>query len=315
VSVSSELPQWLQNVRAAISSIRKKVISIRQEGQEEIHRGLEKVESADRIDRDIDYLDRVFSVDIPSKDLNDEIIMISGSYLSQGLMDADDRLSEAITIATVAGKHSQEQHGYFVRAVTDSDSSSGSAVYMGASIENRLHTLNPRTTMVFEEDPPGRIADRENMFKELEAKLAPHGDKFVSMLRGSEQSLNRDDEDALSQATHSMRDCFQQLIEHLAPTDAVKAQPWYEPVKGPPEGVSRRQRLKFILYRSGEDMDEETLSSLDKLADSAKNSLDLCIARAHNHDSQLKKKEILLSIDHARYALNRVMEVAQMHAD
>ena len=315
MSDRSELPQWLSNVRAAIRSIRDKVMSIRQEGQEEIRRGLEKVEKADRLEREIDYLDRVFSVDIPSEQLNDEIIMISGSYLSQGLMDVDNRLSKAIAIASEAGQYAQEHHGYFVRAVSDSGSSSGSAVYLAASIENRLHTLNPRTTVIFEEDPPERIADRDKLLEELEAKLATHGDKFVAMLKGSEDALNRDNVDALSQAAHSMRDCFQQLIEHLAPTDAVKAQPWFEPVEGPPEGVSRRQRLRFILYRSGENTDEEALASLDKLADSAKSSLDLCIARAHDHDPELTRNEVLLAIDYARHALNHVMDFAHTNGD
>jgi hypothetical protein len=128
------------------------------------------------------------------------------------------------------------------------------------------------------------------------------------MIRGSEEALARDHPDALSQAAYSMRDCFQQLIEHLAPSEAVKVQPWFQPVSGPPDGVSRRQRLRFI-YRSGDSVDERTLTSLDNLADSAVNSLDLCIARAHQHDPELTREEVRLSIDQGRHALIRVLKL------
>jgi hypothetical protein len=63
-----------------------------------------------------------------------------------------------------------------------------------------------------------------------------------------------------------------------------------------------------MLYGSGENVDDRTIQQLDELSDIAKNSLDLCIARAHDHDLSLTKEEVLLGIDQARNALLQVLK-------
>ena len=129
------------------------------------------------------------------------------------------------------------------------------------------------------------------------------------MLEGSETALGIDTPDSQSQAAHSMRDCFQQLLEQLAPSKVVESQPWFKPTDGAPGGISRRSRLRYMLYGSGENVDDRTIQQLDELSDIAKNSLDLCIARAHDHDPSLTKEEVLLVIDQARNALLHVLKL------
>jgi hypothetical protein len=49
------------------------------------------------------------------------------------------------------------------------------------------------------------------------------GEQYEAMVEGSETALHLETPDSLSQAAHSMRDCFQQLLEELAPSKIVKA--------------------------------------------------------------------------------------------
>jgi hypothetical protein len=127
------------------------------------------------------------------------------------------------------------------------------------------------------------------------------------MLRGSEEALHNEGTDHLSHAAHSMRDLFQQLIEHLAPSEAVKAQSWFVATPGAPGGVSRMSRLRYMLYGTGENLDEEELRQLDDAAERAKIALDVSIARAHDHDPQLTGAEVELAIEHARFSLLEVL--------
>jgi hypothetical protein len=129
------------------------------------------------------------------------------------------------------------------------------------------------------------------------------------MLEGSESALGISTPDSQSQAAHSMRDCFQQLLEQLASSRVVKSQPWFTPTEGAPGGISRRSRLRYMLYGSGENVDARTIQQLDELADIAKDSLDLCIARAHDHDPSLTKEEVILVVDQARNTLLHVLKL------
>jgi hypothetical protein len=129
------------------------------------------------------------------------------------------------------------------------------------------------------------------------------------MLLGSEEALQQMEVyDHSSHAAHLTRDLFQQLVEHLAPSKAVEQQPWFEPTPEAPGWVSRRSRLRYILYGSGALFDEEGTKLLDESADSAKVALDLCIARAYNHHPELEKSEVQLAIDQVRFALLEVLK-------
>lgn len=75
--------------------------------------------------------------------------------------------------------------------------------------------------------------------------------------------------------------------------------------------TTRFELLQFnnLLYSSGGAFDDETLSYLDELAEIVKNSLDLCMARAHQHDLSFKKNEILPVIEQAQNDLVLVLDI------
>ena len=303
------VPGWVKEGRSLLAQIVSNAGVIKVEGQAEARRGLEKAEAADDIQHEAEYLNSVFNQQLDPVYWNDEIIAASGIRLVNRLQVLDDQMQYLSASVVVAGERGEEEQINFIRAVSDSDSSSASALYLGAGMEIRFQAITPAYEPIMTYDQPDRLNSREELFTDLKTEVAEFGDKYVKMLEGSESALDLEAPDSLSQAAHSMRDCFQQLLEQLAPSGVVKAQPWFEPTDGAPGGVSRRSRLRYMLYGSGENVDESRLSRLDDLAALAKDSLDMCMARAHEHDPTLTHDEVRLAIDQARDALVRVLQV------
>jgi len=305
---SNELPKWVLESQEHLNSINPKIEAIKKEAQAEIKRGLEKAQKADSLQQESEYLFRILSQNHDSQYWNDEIITISGTWLANRIESLDTELDIILGYAADAGGIDENYHRQFLSAVSSTDSTAGSAIYLGAGIEKRFLSIEPTYKPVLTDFEPKRLTSREELFEELKSVLDTLGKEFVVMLQGSEIALGLTNPDSLSQAAHSMRDCFQQLLEQLAPSKVVESQPWYKATPGAPGGISRRSRLRYMLYGSGENVDEQAIKQLDVLTDIAKNSLDLCIARAHDHDQSLTREEVLLAIDQGRNALLHVLK-------
>jgi len=305
----SSTPKWVQTSRESVDEIRVKAGSIRGAGQEEIWMGLEQVTIANNIEREVDYVGRIVFQEHSEEVWNDEVVTASGLQLAGTLDNLNSQAGLLSGYAIASAQAQEEQHGHFVRAVSSTEGSSGSAVYIGAAVERRIQAIQPEYKPFYIDSPPQRLISRGQQFRELAEMLGEYDARFRSMLEGSEAALDLDSADHLSQAAHSMRDLFQHLLEHLAPSEAVKAQPWFELTEGAPGGVSRRSRLRYLLYGSGELIDEGIIGQLDITAHAAKQSLDLCIARAHDHDPSLTVDEVRLAIDQARFSLAKVLEL------
>ena len=302
------MKNWRDSSRDRAGKLLEKIRDIRKAGLDEAKMGLEKVSIADGLERDTEYIFRVVGLDLPDDVLNDEIVTISGAQLDRSLANLDAQANDLLDYASESVKHQENLHGLFIYSEPMAYSSSGTAVYNAASIESRFQAIIPEYSPTFIEDPPSNLSSRESQFEQLANMLKPYDPKYLNMLNGSEEALNAVAADHLSQASHSMRDLFQQIIEHLAPTEVVKTQPWFELTPGAPTGVSRRSRIRYLIYGTGENVDDEVIRNLDEIADSAKTSLDLCIARAHEHDPSLTDDEIKLSIDQARFSLIKILD-------
>lgn len=300
---NNKKPKWVITSQEHLNNITRKVDAIKKEGQAEVRRGLEKEKEAGKLKDETDYLNRILSQQHDAQYWNDEIVTISGSWMQNRIQSLDNQLDDILGEAKEAGKISSDYHARFKFGISSTNSTAGTAVFLGAEIEKRFLVIEPRYAPVLAKFEPERLTSRETLFQELKQSLKEFGQEYVEMLEGSETALDIPNPDGLSQAAHSIRDCFQKLIEHLAPSEVVKSQPWFEQTDGAPSGVSRRSRLRYIFYGSGENTDDKTIQQLDDLADITKNALDLCIARAHEHDPTLTKDEVRLVIDQGRNAL------------
>lgn len=302
-------PKWVKDSKEHLESIIPKVEAIKKEGQAEIKRGLEKLGEANDLLSEVNYLSQVLTQPHEPQYWNDEIVTISGGWMANRIEALDKGLDGILGLAKEEGNLSAGYHQRFMNALPSTDSDAGTAIYLGAGIERRFTIIEPTYSAVLFDFEPKRITSRDALFQDLKSILEPMGKQYVAMLDGSETALLMDTPDSQSQAAHSMRDCFQQLLEQLAPSKVVKSQPWFQTTDGAPGGISRRSRLRYMLYESGENLDDQTIQQLDDVTEIAKNSLDLCIARAHEHDPSLTKEEIQLVVDQGRNALLNVLKL------
>jgi len=307
---TDDKPEWIDVSLKSIKGIKENLGPVEQEGKDEIRRGLEKINTVRNLYTELHYVEDVLTQDtFPNELWNDEYVTASGIHLSNALNRFDINTQHIPGLLSGGAAFGDDQHDLIILRLNQTSTDSGSAIYMGAGIERRLESINPDYQPFVIVNPPERLETRENLLSELKERILIYGDPFVHMLSGSEEALDSNTPDHLSQASHSMRDLFQQLIEFLAPTKVVKKQPWYEFVDGPQDGVSRRQRLRYMLYGSGLGFEEDIIQQLDETAKDAKESLDLIINRAHNHDPDLTLNEVSNAIDFARFSLNEVLEI------
>lgn len=305
---NEQLSQWVLSSRNDISMAQQNWEAIRQAGLADIRRGLEITRIANQRLQALNYLEQTLGQNLPPSMWNDEIIGATGTYLG-GTISAFQKESHRLAdLYTGVDQSRQDQHTYLVNNANNTEVASGSAIYMAAAIENRFETIVFNYKPIFESAQPNQISSRQQILDDLAGILRAFDTKYTEMLMGSERALQAEGSDHLSQAAHSMRDMFQQLIECFAPAQVVKRQPWFTNTPGAPGGVSRMSRLRYLLYGSGQAFDAKEIEQLDNAAQTAKDMLDLSIARAHDHDPQLKKAEVELAIDQARFSLLEVLK-------
>lgn len=302
-------PQWLVNSVENIDQIIPKIEMIKRSGQAEVTRGLEKEQKADELLSEMNYLHRVLTQNHNNEYLNDPTISGSGFDMNNQLVHVNDDFEGILNTVYGSEINDAEVHTRFLNTISSTDSSAGTAVYLGASIEERIQSISPSYTPIFSTQKPNILSSRDTILSELIELLRPFGEKYISMIEGSENSILSDDPDSSSQAAHSMRDCFEEILKELAPSKVVRSQPWFEPTPGAPSNVSRRSRLRYMLYGSGENIDESDIKRYDDIAAAAKNSLDSCIKLAHDHDLSLTREETCLAIDQSRRSLLIILKL------
>ena len=303
-----EIPHWVLVTRQDIKQAKLDVNFIREAGQADISRGLETVRGAEQRIQELNYLDQMLGQNLSSDLWNDEVVHATGTFLSGSANVFQRDIHHLAGLYAGFDEQKQTQHQYLISAVNNTAITSGSMVYMGAQIERRLEAIVPVYKPQIDALLPEQVGSRQQVYNELTEMLQPMNPKYLYMLKGSEDALHHRGADNPSQAAHSMRDLFQQIIEDLAPTNVVKQQPWFKPTSGAPGEVSRMSRLRYILYGTGTTFDEREIELLDEAATSAKNALDLSIARAHDHNPELTSDEVQLAIDHARFSLLQTLK-------
>lgn len=303
-SVSKWICECLEYIEDATNKIKK----IKSNGQDEAKRGLEKVHKADHLLIYMNYLKRLLPNQKTESQWNDPIITASLVDLNHQLYNLNSDLGNIYSGIDNSQQAMDMWHSQFIGTSGSTNSTAGTAVYLGANIELRLQSQFPGYSPVIINDEPDILPSRQDVMSELIDLIKPINEKYVAMVEGSEVSLFSNEKDSLSQAAHSMRDCFKEIIEELAPTKVVSAQPWFEPTPEAPGDVSRRSRIRYILYGSGDNYDQTIVERLDELAGIAKNSLDICTGTAHNHNLELTQEITQLSIDHARFNLITILK-------
>lgn len=300
--------EWFEVSKEKVRLLGDSISLISQSGQEEIERGKAKVDVAASLNNDQKYLSAFFSKDINPNLLNNEQICKDGQMLA-GTIDYLYQESSAYADSSSCFPANGTYKPVINTLQYSSDISSASAVYIVKSIETKFMELDPTYLTVDSDLLPNRIRSSDDVYFLLRNELSKFGHKYVIQLEGSKAGLESKAPDSLSQAAHSMRDCFELLIKVLAPDDSVKSQPWFQPEKNAPSGVTRRSRLRYIFYKSGAGLQEGTIRKIDDQIQQAVIALNDCINLAHKHDLSVSHSLTKNAIELLRSHLLDVIKV------
>jgi hypothetical protein len=298
-------PPWIGNGRKQLAFVRRNLNTARAEARKDIKRSLEGMKAVDALDKEAAYMQAVLDRDYADEAYADENIQATGTVLARAIAHLEERTSSLAEVSVIAGVAAEGMHERFLNVLPASDTVSASGVFITAAIQTRFYAINESPNEPPSVPQPDRVQSRLELHTALRDMLSHLDPAFVEMLDGSETALQAGFPDSLSQAAHSMRDLYEQVIETLAPSEVVSQQPWFAPTPEARGRVFQKIRLKFILPGPITQVDDTLIDQLDEEAGAAKDILDLCIARAH--DPSLSKEEATLAIDQARHSLLSVL--------
>lgn len=93
---------------------------------------------------------------------------------------------------------------------------------------------------------------------ELDKYLNEIDPQLVQRRQGCWITLRSISSDKMAQAAHTARDILAKLISKWAPNDEVKKAEWWEPVEDTKDGVSLRQRFRYLIYGPKDTVKDET---------------------------------------------------------
>lgn len=296
-------PEWLKKSRNDTDDLKSNIFKLENEGHADIRIGLMKVKKANELKKDAYYIESTLEKLNEPTLWNDELIRNTGTMVNGSIVNLSQYLTDLNTYGFVGSRADEIYFHNLEGTLTSTDMTSGSAVYLCAKIETRIQQIQPTNTPIYQQEPPFRIASRKKIYQDLLEIISEFGEKYTNMVKGSELGLENDNPDHLSQAANSMRDCFEQLLQQLAPNKVVKQQTWFEFTDGAPGGVSRSSRLKFILLGPGGNNNPNQIDLLEKDIDNAIVILNLAIKNAHDHKPGQLQEDVTLAIDQARHVL------------
>jgi RNA-directed DNA polymerase len=104
---------------------------------------------------------------------------------------------------------------------------------------------------------------------------------------GAWVTFKGDSPDRIAQATHSMREVLNQLLEKLAPDEQVIKAPWYAvQTKGPK--VTRKMRVRYILSDESQPASKSTVNFIDSLANTTDEMYGQLSKEAHKHGENIE---------------------------
>ena len=152
----------------------------------------------------------------------------------------------------------------------------------------------------------GRMALKRQALDSLDEKLHAIDPHLVTIRDGAWSAVFSSEPDALRQAAHSGRELIDQVLKQAAPDQQIKQQHWYVADKSSKSGITRKQRLRYVMqtFRKGES--ESNLQVSEKACDLVLAIDDRLKALAHGRTQPLKV-DVEDAMFGAEIALRRVL--------
>jgi hypothetical protein len=108
----------------------------------------------------------------------------------------------------------------------------------------------------------GRDALRRGALDSLDEALRTISPHLVEAREGAWAAVASNRPDAARQAAHSARELIEQTLKEGAPDDTVRSASWFRPDGTSKSGVTRRQRLRYLMEKHrGETSDTDLTES------------------------------------------------------
>jgi hypothetical protein len=145
--------------------------------------------------------------------------------------------------------------------------------------------------------PAGRTALERGGSDELDTALSEIDVRLVQMRHGAWAAALSDRPDAARQSAHSGRELVAQLLDSLAPIEAVRAQPGFQPSSESKSGVTRRMRLKYALAKRSAGKSESDLRIVEGASDLLEVLHDKLAAMSHTRTTSIEVSAYLKTVE------------------
>lgn len=304
-----KLPEWLSITIENIPVIKNSTGKIIKSGISDVERGLRKTRFGESVEDDLDFLSSIILNDKVAQYCSDEQVGLLGSMLGgtiTNLADETSRMQKMYSNERNIGEFDQMS---LQSTTASTDLSSGSAVYFAHSIDERIRSLDKEYESNAKIFPSNRLTDREKILSTLRTILLGLGGKYLSLLESSEENLSRKKNGDNIAAAHLMRECFDGVLNKLAPKKVVKNQSWFLPEYANVRGVPRIAQMMYIVRNSKIKFVDEDLQNIESEMNNAKCVIETCIAIAHGHMSGVDFETVKSTVDLVRYYLLTILEL------
>lgn len=152
----------------------------------------------------------------------------------------------------------------------------------------------------------GREALKRQQLDALDEALNGISPGLVEIRAGAWSAVKSGRPDALRQAAHSGRELIDQTLKEGAPYDEIKARDWYVPAKNSTSGITRKQRLRFLMERRRSTVSDSELEVAERACALVIATDDRLKAIAHSRDS-VATADVQDALVAAEIALRRVL--------
>jgi hypothetical protein len=269
-----------------LSRIRDELAALSQRAQEQAQDASRLAETADRGVRAIDWLRNEVWPHVSSS-TSAEFWRVSGDIYYREIGRAKEALTQSQFNLSSATSHVQ----LVVSGSTGFTNSAYNAVISSVPAEGPRIEITPIDLQ------------RGSLQAALDEQLGSlaNGKQLVAMRKGAWRTLYSGSPDAAAQACHSMREILTNILDHAAPNDQVKAAVWWRHVPETQDGVSKRQKLRYLLIGSDDRDVEDLIEEFD-------NQIDVAM-RAHGDAIKIAHYRTNPSIEVARRALETLEDV------
>lgn len=181
--------------------------------------------------------------------------------------------------------------------ISGATSTCTSSTYGTITVIDQINAANNKKNLygVYDFKKPS-LKEEKEIQDELDRELREIDPSLCKRRKGAWQTFFSVSADKKAQAAHSMREIFRKLISMWASNDDVKKAEWWLPVKDAKDGVSNKQRIRFLLFGSGDIKYPDVFESINQEVEKIYESFALLNKTAHGSEQEIQLVESTMKL-------------------